>query len=75
MRKALEFSWRARRKVMTSRESQHDVANISARSSKARGTTTALTMTITMSAMTVRRWRLVEASRTLDWIVTSSHCQ
>ena len=55
MRKALEFSWRARRKVMTRRESQQDVANISARSPKARGTATALTMTITMRVMMVSR--------------------
>ena len=75
MRKALLFSLRASRKVMTRRDVQQVTANRSARSPKAWGSATALTMAMSMRSIMTKRWRLVEASRMLDCTVTSTHCQ
>lgn len=75
MRKARLFSSRASRKVMTRREPQQVAANGSARPAKARGRASALTMAMSMSSMTTNLCLLAEASRRLDWTVTSTHCQ
>ena len=75
MRKARLFPLRASRKVMTRRDVQQVMANRSARSPKARGSATALTMAMSMSSMTMNLCLPVEASRMLDCTVTSTHCQ